>query len=144
MRHQNLFQNELRLLITARKRRSHIQVTLQNIAYRNPFTDDVAGEHRLRDRRNGENHLRVSGLVSRQIQGRHNFLYLPKRYLFDTGILRHLREVAVPSIRILGTLAPMARQPLGGMGQALTVIGLPSVPHRIENKKAANLSAAAF
>ena len=41
--------------------------------------------------------------------------YLPKRYLFDTGVLRHLREVAVPSIRILGTLAPLARQPLGGV-----------------------------
>jgi len=41
--------------------------------------------------------------------------YLPKRYLFDSGVLRHLREVAVPSIRILGTLAPLARQPLGGV-----------------------------
>ncbi len=32
--------------------------------------------------------------------------YLPKRYLFDSGVLRHLREVAVPSIHILETLAP--------------------------------------
>jgi predicted AAA+ superfamily ATPase len=50
--------------------------------------------------------------------------YLPKRYLFDTGILRHLREVAVPSIRILGTLAPMARQPLGGVIENQTAIEL--------------------
>ncbi len=41
--------------------------------------------------------------------------YLPKRYLFDSGVLRQLREVAVPSIHILGTLAPLARQPLGGV-----------------------------
>ncbi len=27
--------------------------------------------------------------------------YLPKRYLFDTGLLRHLREGAVPSIGVL-------------------------------------------
>ena len=50
--------------------------------------------------------------------------YLPKRYLFDTGMLRHLREVAVPSIRILGTLAPLARQPLGGVIENQTAVEL--------------------
>ena len=50
--------------------------------------------------------------------------YLPKRYLFDTGVLRHLREVAVPSIRLLSTLAPMARQPLGGVIENQTAVEL--------------------
>ena len=50
--------------------------------------------------------------------------YLPKRYLFDTGVLRHLREAAFPSIRILKTLAPVARQPLGGVIENQTAIEL--------------------
>lgn len=50
--------------------------------------------------------------------------YLPKRYLFDTGILRHLREAAVPSIRLLSTIAPVARQPLGGVIENQTAIDL--------------------
>ena len=50
--------------------------------------------------------------------------YLPKRYLFDTGVLRHLREVAVPSIRILSTLGALARQPLGGVIENQTAIEL--------------------
>jgi predicted AAA+ superfamily ATPase len=50
--------------------------------------------------------------------------YLPKRYLFDTGILRCLREVAVPSIRLLNTLLPVARQPLGGVIENQTAIEL--------------------
>jgi predicted AAA+ superfamily ATPase len=41
--------------------------------------------------------------------------YLPKRYLFDTGVLRHLRESAVPSIGILRSLTAIARLPLGGI-----------------------------
>ena len=53
-----------------------------------------------------------------------NHAYLPKRYLFDTGILRHLREIAVPTIRILSTLAPLARQPLGGVIENQTAIEL--------------------
>ncbi len=56
------------------------------------------------------------------IEASHN--YLPKRYLFDTGVLRHLREVALPSIRILSTLAPLARQPLGGVIENQTAIEL--------------------
>lgn len=41
--------------------------------------------------------------------------YLPKRYLFDTGVLRHLRESAVPSISVLNTVSMAARTPLGGV-----------------------------
>jgi uncharacterized protein len=41
--------------------------------------------------------------------------YLPKRYLFDTGLLRQLRESAVPSIHLLDTLDVSQRGPLGGI-----------------------------
>jgi hypothetical protein len=40
--------------------------------------------------------------------------YLPKRYLFDTGLLRHFRELGMPSIDVLNTRAATARGPLGG------------------------------
>ena len=40
--------------------------------------------------------------------------YLPKRYLFDTGLLRHFRELGMPSISVLKTRTAMARGPLGG------------------------------
>jgi len=40
--------------------------------------------------------------------------YLPKRYLFDTGLLRHFRELGMPSINVLKTRTAMARGPLGG------------------------------
>ncbi len=58
-------------------------------------------------------------LVIRSEQGgpspQGSYGYLPKRYLFDTGILRHLRESSVPSIRVLGTISSAARTPLGGV-----------------------------
>jgi len=41
--------------------------------------------------------------------------YLPKRYVFDTGLARHLREAAVPTIHTLATLDADARKPLGGV-----------------------------
>jgi predicted AAA+ superfamily ATPase len=41
--------------------------------------------------------------------------YLPKRYLFDTGVLRSLREGALPSMRLLTTLDPAERRVLGGI-----------------------------
>ena len=44
-----------------------------------------------------------------------SYKYLPKRYMFDTGILRHIREAAVPSIRLMSTLTAGARTPLGGI-----------------------------
>ena len=40
--------------------------------------------------------------------------YLPKRYLFDTGLLRHFRELGIPSINVLKTRSAAARGPLGG------------------------------
>lgn len=46
-------------------------------------------------------------------EGSHN--YLPKRYLFDTGVLRHFREAAAPSIRLAHALSADARGPLGGI-----------------------------
>lgn len=41
--------------------------------------------------------------------------YHPKRYLFDTGILRLLRESAVPRINVLETVDVSQRRPLGGI-----------------------------
>lgn len=63
-----------------------------------------------------------AGRIGEATPGRHG--YLPKRYLFGTGILRHLREAAVPSIRLLSTIAPVARQPLGGVIENQTAIDL--------------------
>jgi predicted AAA+ superfamily ATPase len=39
----------------------------------------------------------------------------PKRYLFDTGLAKHLREVGIPSINLLSTLDSQHRTPLGGL-----------------------------
>lgn len=50
--------------------------------------------------------------------------YLPKRYMFDSGVLRHIREAAVPSIQLMGTLAAGARSPLGGIIENQTAIEL--------------------
>lgn len=41
--------------------------------------------------------------------------YLPKRYLFDTGLLRQYRELGMPSISVLVTQSSAARGPLGGV-----------------------------
>ena len=41
--------------------------------------------------------------------------YLPKRYLFDSGLLRYLRESAVPDIHILETVESNVRKSLGGV-----------------------------
>ena len=41
--------------------------------------------------------------------------YLPKRYLFDTGVLRELSESAVPAVSAVHTIAPAARTPLGAI-----------------------------
>jgi hypothetical protein len=54
--------------------------------------------------------------------------FLPKRYLFDTGVLRHLRESSVPSISILHTLDAAARTPLGGILENQTAIELKRSP----------------
>lgn len=55
-------------------------------------------------------------------QASHN--YLPKRYLFDTGVLRELREAAVPAISAVHTLASAARTPLGAVIENQTAIEL--------------------
>lgn len=41
--------------------------------------------------------------------------YHPKRYLFDTGLLRHFREVGAPAIAALQTTTPEIRATLGGI-----------------------------
>lgn len=41
--------------------------------------------------------------------------FLPKRYLFDIGIARELRESAWPHITLLATSDPAQRKPLGGV-----------------------------
>lgn len=50
--------------------------------------------------------------------------FLPKRYLFDTGVLRHLRERALPSINIASTLDAAERRPLGGIVENQVAIEL--------------------
>ena len=53
--------------------------------------------------------------------------YLPKRYLFDTGVLRELRESAVPAISAVHTIAPAARTPLGAIIENQAAIELARV-----------------
>ena len=50
--------------------------------------------------------------------------YRPKRYLFDTGVLRHLRESAVPTISALGSATPAVRTLLGGVVENQTAIDI--------------------
>jgi uncharacterized protein len=50
--------------------------------------------------------------------------YLPKRYLFDTGLLRRLRESAVPDIHLLNAIDALSRQPLGGVLENQVAIDL--------------------
>lgn len=50
--------------------------------------------------------------------------YLPKRYLFDTGLLRRLRESAVPDIHLLNSIDALSRQPLGGVLENQVAIDL--------------------
>ena len=50
--------------------------------------------------------------------------YLPKRYLFDTGILRHVRESAVPAISVLTSAHAAVRTILGGVIENQTAIDL--------------------
>lgn len=56
--------------------------------------------------------------------------YLPKRYLFDTGLLRWHRELGMPPIDLIGTRTPATRGPLGGILEnqvaiEITRLGLP-------------------
>ncbi len=43
----------------------------------------------------------------------------PKRYLFDLGVARNQREMALPTIDILHTLQAQHREPLGGLMEQL-------------------------
>ncbi|MBD3343814.1 MAG: AAA family ATPase [Chitinivibrionales bacterium] len=53
-----------------------------------------------------------------------SYQYHPKRYLFDTGILRGMRELGVPSIKLLETPDPATRTALGGVVENQTAIDL--------------------
>ncbi len=48
----------------------------------------------------------------------------PKKYLFDIGIAKQLRETAKPSIDLLRTLDSAKRTPLGGVIENMTLLGL--------------------
>jgi predicted AAA+ superfamily ATPase len=61
--------------------------------------------------------------------------FLPKRYLFDTGVLRHLREASVPSISILHTLDTASRTPLGGVLENQAAIELARTRDRLTGWK---------
>lgn len=41
--------------------------------------------------------------------------YLPKRYLFDTGLLKHIREAALPSLAVVHSIDSETRKVLGGI-----------------------------
>ena len=48
----------------------------------------------------------------------------PKKYLFDVGIAKQLRETAKPNIDLMRTLNPAERTPLGGIIENMTLLGL--------------------
>lgn len=50
--------------------------------------------------------------------------YHPKRYLFDLGIAKQLRESAIPNIDLSKMLSPAARTPLGGIIENIALLGL--------------------
>lgn len=70
------------------------------------------------------------------MEASHN--YLPKRYFFDSGLLRSVRESAVPSIHLLETVDVLVRKSLGGVienqvavdfaGQGLPLAGWKKTP----------------
>jgi len=41
--------------------------------------------------------------------------FWPKRYLYDTGVLRFVRDTAIPKISVMNTLDERLRTPLGGI-----------------------------
>jgi len=64
-----------------------------------------------------------------------SYNYLPKRYMFDTGILRYIRETAVPSIDVVKTLDTASRTPLGGVIENQTAVDLVSMGFDISGWK---------
>ena len=66
-----------------------------------------------------------------------NQRYLPKRYLFDTGLLRHLRETAVPPIGLTGG-KPALRSLLGGVIENQVAVDLVRAQPRLTGWKRAS------
>ena len=54
--------------------------------------------------------------------------YHPKRYLFDTGMLRELREIALPTLNALEAQGAELRRPLGAVVENQTAIALANLP----------------
>ncbi len=50
--------------------------------------------------------------------------FLPKRYLFDIGVVNRKRALPMPSISILNTIEPILRTPLGGLFENAILLNL--------------------
>ncbi len=50
--------------------------------------------------------------------------FLPKRYLFDIGVVNRKRALPMPSISILNTIEPILRTPLGGLFENALLLNL--------------------
>ena len=50
--------------------------------------------------------------------------FLPKRYLYDIGVVNRKRSMAVPSLSIIETIDPVLRTPLGGMIENAVLLNL--------------------
>ena len=61
--------------------------------------------------------------------------YFPKRYFFDMGLLRLLRESGVPDLRVLNTLEQGLRTSLGGVIENYTALELLSAGFKISGWK---------
>lgn len=48
----------------------------------------------------------------------------PKRYMFDLGLAKQLREASTPNIGLVKMLSPAARMPLGGTIKNMAMLGL--------------------
>lgn len=59
-------------------------------------------------------HIVLNSSQKGQSPERSHHLY-PKKYLFDTGLLRHIRESSVPSISLIDQVDADQRRPLGGI-----------------------------
>lgn len=67
-----------------------------------------------------------------------NINFYPKRYLFDVGLAKALREIGLPSINMLSTLTSEQREPLGGLIEQLLYCELSQVYANISGFKEAN------
>jgi len=71
----------------------------------------------------------------------HAYRYHPKRYLFDTGVMREMRESAVPSLRLLGKGDPAVRTALGGVIENQVAIELSRQGERLAGWKKSSAGA---